>query len=126
MFLNVTPFMMILSTITIFFMVPGVISIGISFGAAYPNFKSENPAQTVTSFGGLLFMILCAGFIGAVILLEAGPVYSLFMAGIHQRELSMLEWIWICGSFLLVLVICILTLIIPMRYGIKRLSRLTI
>lgn len=121
-FLNVTPFMMLLSTVTIFFMVPGVVSIGIGLGAAYPNFKSENPAQSVTSFGGLLFMILCAAFIGGIILLEAGPVYNLFMAGYHQRTLSLLEWVWVIGSFLLCLVICALAMILPMRFGEKRLT----
>jgi ABC-2 type transport system permease protein len=121
-FLNVTPFMMFLSTITIFFMVPGVVAIGIGFGAAYPNFKSENPAQSVTSFGGLLFMILCATFVGGIVLLEAGPVYNLFMAGFHQRTLSTLEWVWIVGSFLLSMVICVLALILPMRFGERRLA----
>ncbi|MCK5195288.1 MAG: hypothetical protein KAQ71_15860, partial [Desulfobulbaceae bacterium] len=71
--LKVTPFMMALSIINIFFLVPGVVSMGIGFGAAYPDFKSENPAQAVTSFGGLLFMMVCAGYIGAVIVIEAGP-----------------------------------------------------
>jgi ABC-2 type transport system permease protein len=122
MFLNVTPFMMLLSTITIFFMVPGVVGIGIGFGAAYPNFKSENPAQSVTSFGGLLFMILCAAFVGGIVILEAGPVYNLFMAGFHQRTLSILEWVWIIGSFSLALIICMLAMILPMRFGERRLS----
>ncbi len=121
-FLNVTPFMMFLSTTTIFFMVPGVVAIGIGFGSAYPNFKSENPAQSVTSFGGLLFMILCAVFIGGIVILEAGPVYNLFMANFHQRPLSILEWVWTIGSFLLSLVICALALILPMRFGEKRLT----
>jgi hypothetical protein len=44
------------------------VAMGIGFGAAYPDFKAENPAQTVTSFGGLVFMIVCAGDIGLVIL----------------------------------------------------------
>ena len=104
-------------------MVPGVVSIGIGFGAAYPNFKAENPAQSVTSFGGLLFMILCAAFVGTIVMLEAGPVYNLFMAGFHQRALSFLEWVWIMGSFALCLIICILALILPMRFGEKRLAK---
>jgi len=121
-FLNVTPFMMVLSTITIFFMVPGVIAIGIGFGAAYPNFKSENPAQSVTSFGGLLFMVICAVFIGAVIILEAGPVYNIFMAGFHNRSLALWEWFWVGGAFTVALVICVLALLLPMRFGEKKLE----
>jgi hypothetical protein len=51
--LQVTPFMMALSTLTVFFLVPGIVALGVGLGAAYPDFKAENPAQTVTSFGGL-------------------------------------------------------------------------
>jgi ABC-2 type transport system permease protein len=120
--LNVTPFMMALSVTTVFFMVPGIVAMGIGFGAAYPDFKSENPAQSVTSFGGLLFMILCAGFIATVIVLEAGPVYSLFMADFRGVSLTALQWMWLIGSLSLVLILCILAVALPMRWGERKLS----
>jgi ABC-2 type transport system permease protein len=69
--LQVTPFMMALSTLTVFFIVPGIVAMGIGLGAAYPDFKAENPTQTITSFGGLVFMIVCAGYIGLVVIIEA-------------------------------------------------------
>lgn len=119
--LSVTPFMMILSAANVFFMVPGIVSMGIGFGAAYPDFKSENPAQAVTSFGGLLFMMVCAGYIGAVLVLEAGPVYHIFMADINQRVLTVIEWIWIIGSFGLAFILSILAIVLPMRFGEKKL-----
>ena len=122
--LKVTPFMMALSIINIFFLVPGVVSMGIGFGAAYPDFKSENPAQAVTSFGGLLFMMVCAGYIGIVIVIEAGPVYNLFMAGIKERVLNAFEWIWIIGSFTIALIINIIAIVLPMKFGENRLSKL--
>lgn len=119
--LSVTPFMMMLSAANVFFMVPGIVSMGIGFGAAYPDFKSENPAQAVTSFGGLLFMMVCAGYIGAVLVLEAGPVYHIFMADINQRVLTVIEWIWIIGSFGLAFILSILAIVLPMRFGEKKL-----
>jgi ABC-2 type transport system permease protein len=124
--LHVTAFMMILSTATIFFLVPGVVAMGIGFGAAYPDFKADNPAQTVTSFGGILFMMVCAGYIGAVILIEAGPVYNLFMADIKERGLTVFEWIWITGSFALGFVLSIAAIVIPMKFGEKKLSEFQI
>jgi ABC-2 type transport system permease protein len=120
--LQVTPFMMVLSSVTVFFMVPGIVAMGIGFGAAYPDFKAESPAQAVTSFGGLLFMILCAGMIGAVIVLEAGPVYRIFMTGFWGRSLKPLELLWVLGSFIVVLGISVTAVIWPMRYGEKKLS----
>jgi len=122
--LKVTPFMMVLSVITVFFVVPGIVSLGIGFGAAYPDFSAENPTQTITSFGGLLFMLVCAIYIGLAIVIEAGPVYQIFMAEIKGRLISPFQWIWICGSFFILLIMSILAILLPMRFGEKRLSTL--
>ena len=97
---------------------------GIGLGAAFPDFRSENPTQSATGFGGLLFMILCVGFVGLVIILEAGPVYQLFMADMNNRDLTMLNWIWTIGSFALVFILCVFAVIIPMKYGEKQLSQM--
>jgi len=120
--LNVTPFMMVLSVITLFLMTPGIISLGIGLGAAYPDFTSENPAQTVTGFGGLMFMIYSAGFIGIVTILQAGPDYSIVMADIRNYPISFYQWVWIVASFAIVVLVCWLALVLPMRFGISRLS----
>lgn len=120
--LQVTPFMMVLSVVTVFCMVPGVVAMGVGIGAVYPDFHSENHAQSVTSFGGLLYMILCAGFIVAVIVLEAGPVYTLFMADLRGESLSFLKWLWLAISFGLAAVLSILTVILPMKMGERRLG----
>ncbi len=122
--LNVTPFMMALSGLTVFLVVPGIVAMGIGLGAAYPDFKAQNPTQTVTSFGGLVFMLACAGYIGLVVIIEAGPVYNLFMAGIHSKTISLSIWIWTVGSFTLVLVFGLLAIALPMRFGERRLSKL--
>ncbi len=122
--LQVTPFMMTLSILTVFFIVPGIVAMGVGLGAAYPDFKAENPTQTITSFGGLVFMIACAGYIGLVVILEAGPVYNLFMADIRNNIITLSGWIWIVGSFSLVLILSLLAISLPMRFGEKRLSQL--
>ena len=124
--LQVNPFMMALSTLTVFFIVPGIVAMGVGLGAAYPDFKAENPTQTITSFGGLVFMIFCAGYIGLVVLIEAGPVYHLFMAGIRNKVISLSAWIWIFGSFIMVLILSLLAIALPMRFGERRLSELRI
>jgi len=124
--LKVTFFMMVLSVVDIFLLVPGVVSMGIGFGAAYPDFKSENPAQTVTSFGGLMFMMVCAVYVGAVIIIEAGPVYRLFMANIKGNVLTVFEWVWVLGSFTLVFSLSIAAVMVPMKFGEKRLLKMLI
>ena len=121
--LHTTLFIMIISTLTIFLMVPGIIAMGIGLGAIYPDFRSENPVQSVTSFGGLIYMTLCMGFIGLVIVLEAGPVYNVLMTGIRGVDLTLFQWIGLVGSFFLVLIICLAAVLIPMRLGEKKISQ---
>jgi len=123
--LQVSPFMMWLSIITIVFIVPAVVALGIGLGAAYPDFNAENAAQAITSFGGLIFMMLAAVFITVIIALEAGPVYRIFMSGIYDRNISLLSWIWIIGSFALAKLISIFTVIFSMTYGGRRLTKIS-
>ncbi len=123
--LQVSPFMMWLSIITILFIVPTVVALGIGLGAAYPDFNSENAAQAITSFGGLIFMMIAAVYITAVISLEAGPVYRIFMSGIYDRSIHMSQWVWIFGAFTLAVLISIFTVIFSMTYGVRRLTRIS-
>ncbi len=122
--LKVTPFMMALSSATVFRLVPGIVAIGIGLGAAYPDFKAENPTQTVTSFGGLVFMVTCAGLIAAVILLEAGPVYRIFMAELHGRPLPAYVHVWTAAAFVLAFALSVAAVVLPLRFGLHRLSRM--
>lgn len=120
--LNVTTFMMVLSVVTVLLMTPGVVALGLGMGAAYPDFTSENPAQSVTSFGGVLYMMVSAAFIGAVTVLEAGPVYAFFMAGIRGKNPSVAQWTWMVVTAIAVLILCALAVYLPMRHGERKLS----
>ena len=115
--LKVTPFMMVLSSTTLFCTAPGIVALGLGLGAAYPDFTSENPAQSVTSFGGLVFMLLSTAFIGIIIILEAGPVYTLFMSDLKGYSLSPLQWIYIGGAFAANMIICVLTIRFSFKFG---------
>jgi ABC-2 type transport system permease protein len=118
--LQVTPFMMVLSVVTMLFIVPGIVSMGIGLGAVYPNFKSENPTQSVTSLGGLIYMTLCVGFIAAVVVLEAGPVYQIFISGFRRAGPTAAQWLRLAGSFGLVAALSLAAVWFPLRLGEKK------
>ncbi len=121
--LQVTPFMMGLLTVTMFFSVFGIVAMGVGFGALYPKFRYENIAQVSTGFGGVIYMMVSSLFMAAVILLEAAPVYVLFMADLHERAVSALQWLWIVPAFVLVLMLQAAAVIQPMRMGVKALNQ---
>lgn len=121
--LNVTFFMMVLSITTTAIMAPGIIALAIGTGAVFADFNLENPMKSVTGFGGVIYMISSAIFVVSIILLEAGPVYTIFMAGIKHQSLAMHEIIWSAVCFGLVPFICLLSVLIPMKLGAKHLRQ---
>ncbi|MFB0532196.1 MAG: hypothetical protein ACETVU_00840 [Desulfatiglandales bacterium] len=120
--LRVTPFMMALSTVTIFFLVFGIVALGVGLGAVYPNFGHENIAQVATGFGGLIYMIISSVFIALVIILEAGPVYTILSTHFRGEEITHLQWIWIVGSFIMVIFLNIFAVQRPMAAGLKAIN----
>jgi ABC-2 type transport system permease protein len=120
--LKVTAFMMALSAVTIFFLVFGIVALGVGLGAVYPNFRHENIAQVATGFGGLIYMIISSVFIALVIMLEAGPVYAILSAHFKEEAITRLEWIWIVGSFILVIFLNIFAVQRPMAAGLKAIN----
>lgn len=115
--------MMGLSVLTVLAMVPGIVALGIGMGAMNPNFRTENPAQAVTGFDGLLFMVLCTAFIGAVLALEAGPVYRFLIAQLYHRPLSTRWFLRAWTSGLIVVLLCVAAAVVPMAIGRRRLER---
>ncbi len=121
--LDVSPFMMVLSAITMFFAVFGLVSIAVGLGAMYPKFRYENIAQVATGFGGLIYMLISAIFMASVIVLESYPVYVFFMADLRNRAVTSFQWVMIIFSFLLVLIILAFAIYKPMKMGMDSLEK---
>jgi ABC-2 type transport system permease protein len=119
--LKVSPLMMALGAVTVLLMTCGVTALGVGLGALFPRFRYENVAQIPTGFGGIVYMLVTMLFIGVVIVLEAWPVYRIFMAKSLGSRISLLGWSSIMLSFLLVIVLNVLTVIVPIKIGLKRL-----
>ena len=121
-FLHVSTFMMVLSAITLFFVIFGIVALGMAVGVAYPNFTAEHSAKIAASFGGVLYMVLCISFIGVVTVLEAWPVYVLFMSKLQGFPLSPSLWSGIVISFSLAFALSVGVFWFSTRWGINRLE----
>ena len=122
--LHVPGWMMTLSLVTVFFMSFGITAIGVGLGALYPNFDYENAAQIPTSFGGAVCMIFSIGFIGAAVMIEAWPIYSLAMLSLRRGAIAAPGFWTIAPSLAIVLALTIATAVIALRLGLKHLERL--
>jgi len=115
--MDAAPLMKVLTTATMIFMIMGITSMGVGLGAVYPDFRHQNIAQVATGFGGMTYMIVSALFVTVTVVLEAGPVYILFMAGVKNIPVTGLQWLFIAASFSTVAALTALAIHLPMRMG---------
>jgi ABC-2 type transport system permease protein len=73
--LDASPFILVLTTVTMVGITFALTSLALGLGALYPNYETENVAEIPTSFGGLLFMMVAISYLAGVVILEAWPVY---------------------------------------------------
>lgn len=124
--MNATDFMIWLSVITIGCMTFGITSLGIGLGTYFPRFKVENVSQITTGFGGMIYMIVAVSFIGLVVILEARPVYLFFMSKLRSIPLTGWELTEIGVLLFMALVLNVLAFVLPMKFGLKKLTSLEI
>jgi ABC-2 type transport system permease protein len=121
--MKVSDFIMVVSLLTITMMTLGIAGLAVGFGTIYPRFDTENAAQIPTSFGGLMFMMASIVMIGAVIVLEARPVFSYLAFKSFGTPRDPME-MWI--GFGLSGALCVFATIVPIRVALKRLELLEI
>ena len=121
--MKVSDFIMIVSVFTITLMTFAIAGLAVGFGTLYPRFDTENAAQIPTSFGGLLFMMASIVVIGAVITLEARPVFSYLASKSFGTARDPMEMWW---GFGLAALLCIFATVVPIRVARRKLERLEV
>jgi ABC-2 type transport system permease protein len=117
--LKVTPFMFVVSTLTIAMMTFAISGLAIGFGTVFPQFETENAAQIPTSFGGLLFMMASVVVIGAVVVLEARPVFSFLSSRLDGHETDLFDMVFGFGAAFM---LCAVATVVPIRVALTRLE----
>jgi ABC-2 type transport system permease protein len=119
--LGVTQFIFAVSIFTIVFLTFALAGLALGLGAVFPQYDTENAAQIPTSFGGLVFMMISAGLVGAVVLLEARPVYSYLTAESFGGVANPIDMYF---GFGLAGLLCLLCTFVPLNIALRRLERL--
>jgi ABC-2 type transport system permease protein len=124
--LEVGPFVMTLSLVTITVMTFAIAALALGFGAMFPRFDTTNAADIPTGFGGLLFMMTAIGYLAAVIVLEAWPVYAVLQARIDGEALGTGAIVWLVAGLSGAAVLSVLAIWLPLRAAVRRIGTLEV
>jgi ABC-2 type transport system permease protein len=122
--LQASPFILILTTVTMIGITLALNALALGFGALYPNFDTENAAEIPTSFGGLLFMMAAVLYLGGVVVLEAWPVYLFLSARLQGGEDPGVAplLLGLSGAALLT----VIAVVVPLRAGMRNVESLEV
>jgi ABC-2 type transport system permease protein len=123
--LHASDFMSLVSMGTVLAYTLSVGGLALGVGTLFPQFETENAAQIATSFGGLIFMLLAVALLGVVTALEVLPVLEETHArdaGVQQMTVSPDGWI----AFAVVVLLCLVAGLLPMRLARRRLEALEV
>lgn len=121
--LEVSPFILWLTTGTMVLVTFGITALALGFGALYPNFETENVAEIPTSFGGLVFMMVSVTYLTAVVIVEAWPVYGFLQARLQQGAGEVAVAPLVLGVAA-VLLLTALAVVLPLRAGVRKVRSL--
>ena len=117
-------YMVLLASVTLFFIVFAVTGVSLGFGAIYPNFNSENLSKVYTGIGGISSMIATIVVVVLLIVLSAPSVFVVSWLINGTRIVSKFEIGLAIFTFLLEFVITLLMIYLPIKYGVKHLTEL--
>ena len=122
--LQASPFILVLTTVTMIGVTFALTALALGIGALYPNFETENVAEIPTSFGGLLFMMSAVLYLAGVVVLEAWPVYLFLTARLRgSDEVSLIPLVLgLSGAALLT----VAAVAIPLRAGVRRVETMEV
>jgi ABC-2 type transport system permease protein len=120
--LQVSPFMFAVSIFTVTLLTFALAGLAVGFGTLFPRFETENAAQIPTSFGGMLYMMSAIATIGAVVVLEARPVYSYLALRTFGSPTAAAPVGELVIGFGTAALVCLLATFWPLRIAVRRLE----
>ncbi len=119
--LDVDFYVMTISMSAAFLISLGLTGLGLGMGAIFPKFRHENVSEITAGTGGFLFMIFGLAFVGAIVILEARPLYVHFNQKFLFRSVGGLD-VPICYGIAVLL--SVFATWVPLRKGISCLEKM--
>lgn len=121
MMLGITGQMMILSFFSIFLMSISLTCLSVGMGAIFPRFEESNPGRIASSMGGMITTVLSLVYVGLMVIILALPTYHYSAYVMDDLRIFPTKEFLIAGA--LIIILNLVTTIVPVRFGLKSLSK---
>ena len=123
-FLDVDPFLKLVTATAIVFMSFALVGLGTGLGARYPRFGAENASQIAGSPGGVAFMIVAVLYLLLMIVMLGWPSSVYLWRRVRPVSFSRLrEWL-MAACFVAAAVLSLATWWISMKVGVRALQEI--
>ncbi len=111
-----------ISIFTNLFITWTVVALGLGFGAAYADFKTENKTVTMGSMGAIMFLLTATALQVVIIFIGANPVYRIIRRWLNDHVLNLSDLYLLAAWVLISIVISLGLAIYYFRKGIHMLG----
>lgn len=118
--LKLDPFVRNLSLLVVLLLDVSLVSLSLSMGAIFPNFREANPSRMSSSASGIVTILLSLGYVLAVVILLAPAISSHFGS---QFQAVAFNPTTLLTAGIGILVASGLTTILPITFALRRLKR---
>lgn len=120
--LGLSPGGILIHAVTVAVMALGLSSLNVGLGAYMPNFRETDPSKIVVGFSGTVNMVVGLGYVLIIITVMAVPMHAAAVLK-HFNKITTTGFPWWAFAGLPVgIIICALTIWLPMRAGTRALE----
>ncbi|MGB3480278.1 MAG: hypothetical protein WBB67_14105 [bacterium] len=120
LFIKTDPQMYVLMPVIALFVAASLVSINLGLGARFPQFDETNPSRIAAGSGGIVAALASIGYVGISIIILATPAYHYIISKYYSRPVNHLM---ILIPLIVFLVLNTITIIFPLRMGLKSLEQ---
>jgi ABC-2 type transport system permease protein len=120
LFIKVDQLIYVIMPVIGLFVAAALVSINLGLGSRFPQFNEDNPSRIAAGSGGIIAALASVAYVGMSIAILATPAYNYLSAAFLNRPIN---YYLLYGGFILFALLSIVTIVLPLRIGIKSLEQ---
>jgi ABC-2 type transport system permease protein len=123
-FLGTNWFLLAYSSVLMLLISIAITALAVGVGAVMPSFNERNVAKMATGASSIVYMITAMSFILVVVLLAFAPGKHVLLALLSHQTLGREQWLVVGASGTLIVMLTVAAIVVPLRLGVRALTRM--